>query len=217
MFPFHNRPSSQTTFSTPNYTKVRTLLISNHFHFVTNVVRFWAPLNTVWWLSSCGDWTSTIIFATCIGSGSVFCWCMDYFPFGSLLEKWKTALVHLPPLDHIFFVFNVGALRPLGLQQRQLQGLHLQYQQVCTTFTTQIEEDDVRRKFSEFGTIKSLILKKKDNNVTYSFIEYDKPEFAKQAITEYSPFPHLPGDVSLNIPLLQPGWTKKCSLIAFSK
>jgi hypothetical protein len=40
---------------------------------------------------------------------------------------------------------------------------------------TQIEEDDIKRKFSEFGVIKSLILKKKENNVTYSFIEYDKP------------------------------------------
>jgi RNA recognition motif-containing protein len=48
----------------------------------------------------------------------------------------------------------------------------------------QIEEDDIRRKFSEFGVIKSLILKKKENYVTYSFIEYEKASEARAAIAE---------------------------------
>lgn len=69
--------------------------------------------------------------------------------------------------------FDVCALWPLRLQQqRQLQSLHLQHKQVSSALSIQIEEDDIRRKFSEFGSIKFIILKKKENNVTYSFIEY---------------------------------------------
>jgi RNA recognition motif-containing protein len=48
----------------------------------------------------------------------------------------------------------------------------------------QIEEAEIRRKFSEFGNIKSFILKKKDNYVTYSFIEYETPAQAKAAIDQ---------------------------------
>lgn len=35
-----------------------------------------------------------------------------------------------------------------------------------------IDEETLRKKFEEFGPIRSCILKKKTNDVTYSFIEY---------------------------------------------
>lgn len=40
---------------------------------------------------------------------------------------------------------------------------------------SQIDELTLKRKFEEFGVVRSCLLKKKPNDVTYSFIEFEKP------------------------------------------
>jgi hypothetical protein len=49
----------------------------------------------------------------------------------------------------------------------------------------EIDEETLKKMFNEIGPIRSCILKKKPNDVTYSFIEYEKASDAARAIAKY--------------------------------